>query len=292
LSAEGVVAEAEASLISMAGQLPAHHLRKLGERILAHVAPEIAERAEEAALRQSESRARRRRFLTLSLPDDGVVRVSGVLGVEEAAIVRAALDPLCHPIPGDQRNAPQRRADALVDVCRIALRTGDLPADGGEPAQLSVTIGFDPLRARLGKGLLPDGDRVSAATARRMACDARILPFVLGGASQVLDAGRSRRLAHGPLRRALTVRDRGCAFPGCDRPARWCDAHHIVCWTDGGSTDLDNLVLLCRHHHRLIHDPAGGWQISLDAHRHPVFTPPPWADPQQRPSRNRYHLRT
>jgi hypothetical protein len=228
------------------------------------------------------------------MPVDGVVRVSGALGVEDAAIVTAALQPLSGPVPDDNRSFPQRRADALVDVCRLALRTGELPQDGGEPPQLAVTVRFDPLASRLGAcpGVLPDGERISAAAARRLACDARILPLVLGGASQVLDAGRSRRLVHGPLRRALTVRDGGCAFPGCDRPARWCDAHHLRSWSGGGRTDLDNLVLLCRHHHRLLHAPAGGWRAKLGTDRLPVFVPPPWIDPQQRPRRNLYHPRT
>ena len=283
---------AEATLIEMADQFPAYLLRKLGDRILAHVAPEIAEQADEAALRRAETRAHRRRSLTLSLPVDGMVRLSGLLGVEEAAIVGAALQPLSGPIPDDDRSVPERRADALVDICRLALRTGELPHDGGEPPQLAVTVKFDPLTATFGPGQLPDAERVSAETARRLACDAQILPIVLGGASQVLDAGRARRLATGPLRRALTVRDGGCAFPGCDRPARWTDAHHLIPWSEGGATSLDNLVLLCRHHHRTIHDPATGWTVRLGPDQLPEFIPPPSTDPIQRPRRNLYHHRT
>lgn len=289
---ENVTARAEATLIEMAGQFPAYQLRRLGDRILTHVAPEIAERAEETMLRRAEERAHRRRSFTLSLPVDGMVRLSGFLGIEDAAVVKAALHPLCQPIAEDDRTHAQRRADALVDICRLALRTGELPHDGGEPPQLAVTVRLDPLTSQLRTGHLPDGERVTAATARRVACDARILPFVLGGASQVLDAGRGRRLAHGALRRALTLRDGGCAFPGCDRPARWCDAHHLQAWSDGGTTDLDNLVLLCRHHHRLLHDPAGGWQVGLGADRLPDFVPPTWIDQEQRPRRNHYHPRT
>jgi len=211
--------------------------------------------------------------------------------VEDAAIVSAALQPLCGPVPDDGRSIPQRRADALVDVCRLALRTGDLPRDGGEPPQLAVTLRFDALTATLGQGLLPDGERISSAVARRLACDAQILPIVLGGASQVLDAGRARRLAAGALRRALAVRDGGCAFPGCDRPIRWTDAHHLTPWSAGGATRLDNLVLLCRHHHRTIHDSGSGWTARLGPDRLPEFSPPPWIDPSQRTRRNLYHPR-
>ena len=147
-------------------------------------------------------------------------------------------------------------------------------------------------RGRVGIGELDNGERISAAAVCRLACDARVLPVVLGGAGQVLDAGRSRRLASGALRRALAVRDRGCAFPGCDRPARWCDAHHLRAWSAGGRTDLDNLVLLCRHHHGTVHDPAAGWLVRLGPDRLPEFVPPPWTDPSRRPRRNTFHPRT
>ena len=286
-----IARQAQETMIELAGQFPAYQLRRVGERILTHVAPEVAEQAEQAALARQEARAHQRRGFTLSLPVDGQVRVSGTLSTEDAATVHAALHPLCAPVPQDTRTPAQRRADALVEVCRLALRTGRLPEDGGEPPQVSVTVPYDPITQVLGVGITDTGVRVSAAAARRMACDARIMPVVLGGDGQILDTGRTRRLAGGALRRALHVRDGGCAFPGCDRPARWTDAHHIVAWTDGGNTDLDNLVLLCRHHHRLIHDPGEGWQIRLGTDRRPEFIPPPSIDLHQRPRRNLYHLR-
>lgn len=287
-----VIADAEAMLIEMAGRFPAYQLRRLGDRILTHVAPEIAERADDAALRRQEARAHAKRCFTVSRPIDGMVRVFGTLGIEDAAVVSAALDPLCTPTAGDDRLPAQRRADALVDVCRLALRTGDLPGNGGEPPQLSVTVAFDPLAGRLGSAAVDNGDRISAATARRLGCDARILPVVLGGDSQVLDVGRTRRVATGALRRALVARDRGCAFPDCDRPPRWCDGHHLIPWSEGGPSNLDNMVLLCRHHHRILHDPARGWQVRLGDDRLPEFVPPPWTDPGQLPRRNLYHPRT
>jgi hypothetical protein len=172
-----------------------------------------------------EARAQRRRGLTLSLPVDGLVRLSGVLGTEDAATVQAALHPLSRPLAEDDRTPAQRRADALIEVCRLALRTEELPDDGGEPPQLAVTVAYQPLARTLGTAVTDTGERLSAATVRRLACDARILPVVLGGAGQILEVGRARRLATGPLRRALHIRDRGCAFPDCDRPPRWTDAH-------------------------------------------------------------------
>jgi hypothetical protein len=290
-SSAQIVAEAESALIDRADQFPAYKLRQLGERILAHVAPEIAERAEEIALARQEARAYLRRGFTISLPVDGMVRLSGVLGVEEAAALKAALEPLCTPKPNDDRTPAQRRADALVDICQLALHSDTLPEHGGEPSQLAITVAYDPLTRRLGIGTLDTGDRLSAETVRRLACDARVLPLILGSDGQVLDAGRTCRLATKPLRRALTVRDVGCRFPGCDVPPRWTDAHHIQHWETGGPTNLNNLVLLCRRHHRLIHHPTAGWQIRPGTDGHPDFIPPPWINPGQDPQRNLFHPR-
>src|SRR5581483_4586036 len=138
--------------------------------------------------------------------------------------------------------------------------------------------------------MLDNGASLTAETTRRIACDASVIPVVLNGQSQVLDVGRERRLFTGPLRRALVVRDRGCAFPGCDRPPRWCDGHHIKHWADGGRTDLENAVLVCGFHHRLLHHD--GWVVRLAGDGLPEFLPPQWIDPQQVPRRNIYHRRT
>jgi hypothetical protein len=179
----------------------------------------------------------------------------------------------------------------LVEVCRLVLAGGELPDNGGDRPQVVVTVPFDPLRHAFGAGVVDTGDRLSADTARRLACDARILPAVLDGAGHPLDLGRERRLFTGPLRRALVLRDGGCAFPGCDRPPRWCDGHHVIHWADGGATSLANAVLLCGHHHRLIHDPRAGWAVHLAADARPTFVPPAWLDPRRLPRRNAFHLR-
>ncbi|WP_158647400.1 HNH endonuclease signature motif containing protein [Actinoplanes sp. ATCC 53533] len=141
-----------------------------------------------------------------------------------------------------------------------------------------------------GPGWLDTGAPISPAEARRMACDARILPAVLGGDGHVLDLGRTRRLFTGPLRRALILRDRGCVFPGCDRPARWAEGHHLVSWADGGTTTLTNACLICRLHHRLLHNNSG-WQARLGPDGHPEFLPPATLDPERRPQHNTYHRR-
>jgi Domain of unknown function (DUF222) len=130
-----VVDKAEAALIGHADRFDPDALRRLGRRILTHVAPEVAEEAERKALERAEARARAGRGVTLSAAGDGRVRIHGTLDAEGAAVVTAALDPLCSPRTGpagDERTPPQRRADALVEVCRIALRTDTLPDHGGE----------------------------------------------------------------------------------------------------------------------------------------------------------------
>jgi hypothetical protein len=228
---------------------------------------------------------------------------------EAAAIVDAALDPLCAPqrdalgrrtadgqdvevddTAGERARTPaQRRHDALVEVCELVMRVGDLPESGGEPTRMVVTVPFDVLRGELGAGTLDTGERLTPEQTRRRACDARILPVVLGGAGQVLDVGRQQRTVTGSLRRALVARDGGCAFPGCDRKPRWCHGHHIHGWAKGGVTSLDNSVLVCSHHHQVVH--RGDWQVRLGSDRLPEFIPPAYIDPDQRPRRN-VHLRT
>ncbi|GAA2582921.1 HNH endonuclease signature motif containing protein [Winogradskya consettensis] len=286
-----IVELAETALLDMAGEFPAYQLRRVGERILEHVAPEVADQAAAAALARQEARVRPRRGFTMSLPVNGMVRLSGALGVEDAAVVQAALHPLCVPSPDDKRTPAQQRADALTEVCRLVLRTAELPVDGGEPPQVSVSVAYDPLAQTLGVGTTDTGVRVSPETVRRLACDARVLPVVLGGQGQVLNAGRRRRLASGALRRVLYLRDRGCGFPGCDRPPRWTEAHHVWFWADGGPSNVDNMVLLCVRHHKVLHDPGAGWRIRFGPDRRPDFIPPPDVDPYQKPCRNQYHQR-
>ncbi|GLH98775.1 HNH endonuclease [Phytohabitans aurantiacus] len=279
---------AEKALIAEFADWEPAILRKAAERILAHVAPEVADEADRRAAERDEKRAQRTRAFTLTNNGDGRFRVTGWLDAEAAAIVNAALDPLCKP--DLERTPAQRRADALVEVCRLALRTEQLPDNGGDRPQVVVTVPFDVVRKELGQGQLDTGETLSPQRVRRLACDAHILPIVLGGQGQILDVGQQRRLFTGPLRRALVARDGGCAFPGCDRPPQWCNGHHIRHWTDGGDTALNNGVLLCGYHHRLIH--RGEWEVRMADDGRPEFIPPPYVDSERRPRRNIYHRRT
>lgn len=286
----GALDKAESILIGWAGDFEPRLLRKHAERVLDHVAPELAHATTAEHLRRQQELAYQKRSLKIYPIAYGRVRINGVLDAESAAIVTAALEPLCRPTTHAPVTYEQRRADALVEVCKLALRTGELPVDGGEPPQLVVTVAYDQVTRSLGAGVTDSGAQLTPEQVRRLACQARIIPAVLGGQGQVLDLGRSRRLVSTPLHRALVLRDAGCAFPGCDRPPRWCEAHHIVPWAHGGPTRLDNMALLCGFHHRLIH--RTGWRIRLGHDRHPEFIPPRQTDRQPRPQRNLYHRRT
>ena len=131
----------------------------------------------------------------------------------------------------------------------------------GQGAHLQVTASLETVRGLMGAsgGELEFAGPVPTATVQRLACDATITRVVLGTDSAVVDVGRARRLPSGATRKALQVRDRGCAWPNCDRPASWTAAHHVHHWAHGGATDLANLVLLCHRHHWLVHE--GGWQL-------------------------------
>jgi hypothetical protein len=287
-----LVDKAEAVLIGQAEQFEPTILRKAGQRILTHVAPEIADAADAAALQRMEEQAFQRRAFHLTPQGDGRVRVTGWLDEVGAATVNAALDPLCAPRHDNDapRTPAQRRADALIEVCDLATRTKKLPNNGGQRPHLVVTVPYDVLHQKLGIGTLDTGGRLTTTQIRQLACDAQLIPAVLGSDGQVLDLGRGRRLITGALRRALELRDRGCAFPGCDRPPRWCHGHHIQGWLHDGPTNLGNAVLLCGYHHRTIH--SGHWTVRLDHDGLPEFIPPTYVDPRQRPRRNLYHHRT
>lgn len=176
--------------------------------------------------------------------------------------------------------------DGLVSACRIALAGDGLPATGGHRPQVMVTINHRDLLSELGHdGHSVFAQQLSARSIRRLACDADILPLVLGGSGQILDVGRAQRLFPPHLRRALVARDRGCAFPDCTMPATWCEAHHIIPWAAGGTTSIDDGVLLCSRHHHLIHE--GQWAVE-SLHGIPWFRPPKYLDPGRTPRRNRY----
>jgi HNH endonuclease/Domain of unknown function (DUF222) len=145
------------------------------------------------------------------------------------------------------------------------------PHVAGERPHLTVTLDLDALERRAGRRCeLDDAGRISAEDARRVACDASVSRIITAGESAPVEIGRRSAVVPAAVRRAVVVRDGGCRFPGCDRLPGWCDAHHVVHWADGGATALDNLVLLCRPHHRMVHER---FSLAMERGR-PVFRRP------------------
>jgi len=270
--------EVEKQLVSEAQRFDPCQLGKLAVRIRAHLDPD-------GVLHSERGEADRMEF-SLAQDVNGVIRIRGRLSAEGAAAVRSALSPLAKPIPNDTRSAPKRRADALVELARRILNTGTLPVEGSVRPQVGLTVDIAELRRHTGVVDLDWGGTVSLQTARRICCDAEIIPIVMRGGSQPLDVGRRQRLVTGPLRRALIARDRGCVAPGCDRPPEWCEAHHLVHWANGGPTSLDNTALVCGYHHTLLHQ--GEWTVRM-IEGAPHLLPPPWLDPHRQPQRNTLH---
>ena len=144
--------------------------------------------------------------------------------------------------------------------------SSDLPRHGGKATTVSVIIPWETLRQDLDKAgivVTSTGDRITIGEGRRLACQAGILPAVMGGESEVLDLGRESRLFKPHQRKAMNLRDKECTTVGCSVPAEFCDAHHKVPWSKGGKTDLEDGKLLCPFHHHRAHDP--GWLT----HHHP-----------------------
>jgi hypothetical protein len=202
------------------------------------------------------------RRLTLSTWFDGSVLISGVLDQVGGAALRTALEPLARKSGAhDDRNRERRLADALVDLSMHALDTGLIPQQGSQRTHLQVTTTLETLRGLPGAAAaeLEFSLPISSKTVERLACDCSLTRIVLGSDSMVIDVGRAKRVISGPARKAINVRDRGCTWPGCDRPATWTSGHHLKHWIHGGTSDPANLALLCYRHHWMVHE--GSWQI-------------------------------
>ncbi|MFP5023530.1 HNH endonuclease signature motif containing protein, partial [Pseudonocardia phyllosphaerae] len=191
--------------------------------------------------------------------------------------IAAALEALSAPRgDADERSPWQRQAEALYEICSVSLERDELPETGGRRPVVSVLVRLEDLEQRAKGALLHFGGQCTPENLRMLACDASVVPVVMNGTGEPLDIGRAQRTIPTGIRRAVTARDKGCAHPGCDRPPSWCDIHHIVPWECHGPTELNNLVMLCKSHHRLIHKP--GWEVRIRGGL-PEFIPPAWIDP-------------
>ena len=254
--------QVEAALLENAVKLSGEDFKKIGLRILQLLdqdgkAPDDRELAEP-----------KREFHCTSRKDGSVV-FRGKIDQEAGAKLAALTGPLAKPKSGtDPRTTAERQGDAFVEIVELASMSDDLPAEGGERPHLALTMSLNDFVDMTGTAEVEGMGPLNAPSALRIACDSKVMRVVLGSKSEILDIGRLDRTIPNAIRRALIVRDSGCAFPGCGTRPRQCHGHHIVSWARGGDTKLDNLVLLCGAHHRAIHH--GHWTVKIDNGR-PVF---------------------
>jgi Domain of unknown function (DUF222)/HNH endonuclease len=263
--------EDEARLVALAMDVPlVRDLKKQLDYWLDQVAPDD--------LGADRNQVRDLRYLTLRREGE-MIRINGWLDIEAGERLRACLEP-GPPAEGDGRSTPARRADVLLDILNGASDRPDL----------IVHVSAETLAGgESGISETSHGTFLTADEIQRLACDACLTRVVLDSESRPLDVGRTKRLVTPAIRAAVCARDLRCVFPGCDRPSHWSDVHHLEHWVDGGETRIDNLVLLCRHHHVLVHE--GGWALTGapgDLHFYRPNGGELGADPPPRPARRRY----
>ncbi|GAA1599486.1 hypothetical protein GCM10009789_61960 [Kribbella sancticallisti] len=265
---------AEEQMVEAARYLSPADLRVLGKRVVDTLDTDGTEPAENDAYH--------REALWLRPADHGL-KFGGYLANENAELFKTAIHALAKPhktVDGelDPRSRDKRQADALVTI----LDTATTASTGPGVPHLTVTIDFTDLKAATSQavGELVHGDNLSAAAVRRLACDAAVLPIVLGSKSQPLDVGTEQRFVTGAMRKALNKRDKGCII--CQAPPPQCHAHHIIHWADGGPTSIDNLALFCGSHHTAIHH--GHYTVTITNGAVHVSRPT-WADPVHRSAR-------
>lgn len=256
----------ERHLVEQAREVAPARLRQLARRALAAVEPDpaVVDAHEDTLLRTEEDAAHDRARLTLHDNHDGTVSGHFTVPTLAGSILRKVVDAMTAPrrtrpgvLTGAMRFDREHRARLAGQAFTELL--AHLPTDrlhGTVAATVVVTLDHDTLVGAVRAAGLDTGDRLSAGEARRLACGAGLLPVVLGGASQVLDAGRTQRLFTRTQRTVLATRHHECAADGCDRPYAWCELHHRTPWSAGGRTDLADAVPLCGFHHRRVHDRA------------------------------------
>ncbi len=283
--------------VAIAEQQLAKHAQELGPKDLQLIASRIVEAVDPDRPESIDDQLQQdRRHLELRQRRDGMWQLRGKLTNTVGAQLHAVLDPLTRPRPTtvevdgktteipDPRHYGQRMHDGFEDVCGRLLQLADRPSTGGTSASVIVTINVDNLLAKAGIAETTDGTQLTSDQLLRIADEAEIWPTITDRHGVPLALGRTRRIASRGQTMALIAREGGCSFPGCDHPPQWCDRHHIIDWIDGGSTDLDNLTLLCRYHHT--HFLQKGWTCQMSPDGLPEWIPPRWIDPAQRPQLN------
>ena len=277
------------ALIQRAPQNSAHKLRRSRDDVLAEAVPDIFKALDkEAEAENRRDRAAHRRTLAFYSNGDGTTTIKGRLpNIEAAAFlkhIKAQVESDRRrgrdlPNGDDTRTHGQRMADGLIAWVRRGTRGARL---AGDRPRVVILMDYHKLKEMLEQnGILDTGEEISPSELRRACCDADLMSVVLGGDSEVLDVGMTQRLVPPAIRRALSLRDQGCVFPGCALSDERCEAHHIVPWWAGGRTALDNLTLLCPHHHALIEPPRfwaepqpDRWEVRIGPDSCPEVIPP------------------
>ena len=287
----------EVLLVQQATQLGYQDLDRVAARLVEAIDPD-------GILPADEAEHRLRRFFHLKHRKDGSWAGDFRLTPEVGQKFAALLGPLGKPqttrfetdgdpdtnepaskhVVADERTRGQRQHDALAAVLDAALRTDDLPAAGGTPTTLLLTMSWEDFLNEHGIGTYADGTPVSARTARLLADQADIAICFKNTQGAVLDLWRTRRIATTAQTLALIARDAGCSFPGCDVAPQFCERHHVIAWYDGGNTNLANLTLVCSYHHHQF--AQRGWHCRINDDGLPVWIPPKWIDRHQRPILN------
>ncbi len=283
----------EKTLVDLAQQTAPAVVRRAGRHILALVDPDGREP-------KHDDLAEPERELLWSWTRHNQLKLRGTLDSESGQLLEALLSALAKPKPHvdgrpDQRSTGQRHGDAFAELLDYTQRAAERPTEAGETPVVTVSMSFDDLLRRerhpdhtpapqdlfSGTPTLNWECPLTPEQARRLACDSRIVPAVLGSNGEILDLGRETRTATRAQRRALAARDGGCVM--CSRTVRWCQAHHVVEWQDGGASDIANMCLLCSACHRLVHH--AGWEVRMATDGKPECTPPAWLDPTRQPRR-------
>ena len=254
-----IVTQAEKHLVDCADGFDAKHLKVLGRHVLTVVAPEVGEAHEAKLLEDEERRAAERTRLTFASDGHGMVHGRFSIPTLHGAMLAKAIQALtwARQDPAEVRQTrptPVAAGQAFTELLE-RMDAKDLPSVGGVGATVVVTLTIDSLMGGLAAAALDTGEVISASAARRLACEAGVIPMVLGGTSEVLDVGRRRRFHTKAQRLAIAQRDKTCVVGGCDAPPSRCHVHHVVPWSEGGGTSVKGGRLYCFAHHAMVHDP-------------------------------------